>query len=71
MKMSLYFRRPYEVFVRDINVEVHLSNFVINTDIKIISHVDTSSFPLKSNIASLKTEVVRLDIENLKNQVDK
>ena len=71
MKMSLYFRRPYEVFVRDINVEVHLSNFVIKTDIKIISHVDTSSFPLKSNIASLKTEVVRLDIENLKNQVDK
>ena len=44
---------------------------MINTDIKIISHVDTSSFPLKSNIASLKTEVVRLDIENLKNQVDK
>ena len=33
--------------------------------IKNISHVDTSSFALKSNLASLKTEVDKLDIDKL------
>ena len=33
--------------------------------IKHISRVDTSSFALKSNLASLKTEVDKLDIDNL------
>ena len=32
---------------------------------KNISHVDTSSFPLKSNLASWKTEVHKLDINKL------
>ena len=32
---------------------------------KNISHVDTSSFALKSNLASLKTEVDKLDIDKL------
>ena len=35
------------------------------TDIKSISHVDTSSFALKSNLASLKTAVDKLDINKL------
>ena len=34
---------------------------------KNISHVDTSSFSLKSNLASFKTEVDKLDIGKLKN----
>ena len=34
-------------------------------DIKNILHVDTSSFALKSNLASLKTEVDKLDIDKL------
>ena len=34
-------------------------------DIKNISHVDTSSFALKTNLASLKTEVNKLDIDKL------
>ena len=34
------------------------------TEIKNISHIDTSSFALKSNLASLKTEVDNLDIIN-------
>ena len=34
-------------------------------DIKNISHVDTSSFALKTNLASLKTEVDKLDIDKL------
>ena len=32
---------------------------------KNISHVDTSSFALKPNLANLKTEVDKLDIDNL------
>ena len=35
------------------------------TDIKNILHADTSSFALKSNLASLKTDVDKLDIEKL------
>ena len=40
-------------------------NYAKKTDIKNISHVDTSSFALKSNLASLKTEVDKLDIDKL------
>ena len=32
---------------------------------KNISHVDTSSFALKTNLANLKTEVDKLDIDKL------
>ena len=34
-------------------------------DIKNSSHVDNSSFALKSNLASLKAEVEKLDIDKL------
>ena len=63
--MSQYFPKPFEPFGRDINVRVDLSNYATKTDIKNISHVDTSSFALKSNLASLKTEVDKLDIDKL------
>ena len=61
--MSQYFPKPYEPFGGDINVKVDLSNYATKADIKNISHVDTSSFALKSNLASLKTEVDKLDID--------
>ena len=63
--MSQYFPKPYEPFGGDINVRVDLSNYATKTDIKNISHVDTSSFALKSNLASLKTEADKLDIDKL------
>ena len=47
--MSLYFLKPYEPFSGDINVKVDLSNYVTKADIKNVSHVDTSSFALKSS----------------------
>ena len=34
-------------------------------DIKNILHIDTSNFALKTNLASLKTEVDKLDIDKL------
>ena len=60
--MSQYFPKPCEPFGGDINVKVDLSNYGTKTDIKNISHVDTSSFALKSNLASLNTEVDKLDV---------
>ena len=46
-------------------IKVDLSNYATKTDIKNFSHVDTSSFSLKTNLASLKTEVDKLDIDKL------
>ena len=64
--MSQYFPKPYEPLGGDINVKVNLSNCATKTNIKIILHIDTWSFALKSNIASSKTEVDELDINKLK-----
>ena len=63
--MSQYFPKPYEAFSGDINVKVDLSNYATKADIKNISHVDTSSFALKSNLANLKTEIDKLDVDKL------
>ena len=65
IKMSKYFPKPFRSFGRNINVKVDLSNYATKADIKNISHVDTSSFALKSNLANLKTEVNKLDINKL------
>ena len=64
--MSQCFPKPYEAFSGDINIKVNLSNYATKADIKNISHVDTSSFALKTNLANLKTEVDKLDIDKLK-----
>ena len=63
--MSQYFLKPYEAFSGDINVKVDFSNYAAKADIKNISHVDTSCFALKTNLANLKTEVDKLDIDKL------
>ena len=63
--MSQYFPKPYEPFGGDINVKVDLSNYAIKADIKNISHIDTSSFTLKTNLANLKTEVDKLNFDKL------
>ena len=65
IKLSQYFPKSYEPFGGDINVKVELSNYATKEEIKNISHVDTSSFALKTNLASLKTEVDKLDIDKL------
>ena len=65
-KMSQYFPKPYEPFGGDINVKVDLSNYAPKTALKNISHIDVSSYALKTNLASLKTEVDKLDIDKLK-----
>ena len=64
-KMSQYFAKSYEPFGGDINVKVDLSNYATKADIKNITYVDTSSFPLKKNVSNLKTQVDKLDIDKL------
>ena len=40
-------------------------NYATKTDFKNVTHVDTSSYALKTNLANLKTEVDKLDIDKL------
>ena len=63
--MSQDFPKPYEPFGGDINVKVDLSNYATKTDLKNVTHADTSSLALKTNLASLKTEVDQLAIGKL------
>ena len=63
--MSKFFPKLYKPFGRGINIKLDLSNYATKTDIKNISHVDTSGFALKTNLATLKTEVDKLNIDKL------
>ena len=63
--MSQYFPKPFRSFGRNMNLKVDLSNYATKTDLKNITHIDTSSFELKTNLATLKTEVDKLDIDKL------
>ena len=64
--MSQYFPKSYEPFAGDINVKIDLSNYATKDDIKNITHVDTSSFALKTNLTNLKSAVNKLDVDKLK-----
>ena len=63
--MSQYFPKPYEPFGGDITVKLNLSINATKADIKNVSHIDTSSFALKTNLANLKSRVDKLDIDKL------
>ena len=63
--MSQYSPKPYELSGGDINIKVDLYNYAIKNDLKSVTHVDISSIALKSNLASLKTEVDKLRIDKL------
>ena len=63
--MSQYFPKSVISFAGNINVKADISNHTTKTDLKNVTHVDTSSFALKINLASLKTEVDKLGIDKL------
>ena len=63
--MSQYFPQPFRSFGGNINVKIDLSSYATKTYLKNVAQVDTSSFALKTNLASLKTEVDKLDIDKL------
>ena len=69
--MSQYFSKPYEPFGGDIKVKVDLSNYGTKADLKNATGIDTFKLVLKSNLASLKAEIDKIDVDKLKtNPVD-
>ena len=62
--MSQYFPKPYDPFSGNIKVNIDLSNYATKDDVKYITHVDTSNFALKTNLANLKNEVDKLHVDN-------
>ena len=64
-KMSQCFPR-YGGSKKDVKVELDLSNYATKKDLKDITHVDTSSYASKTNLAALKAEIDKIDTDKLK-----
>ena len=62
--MSEFFPK-LSIHEENIKVKIDLTNYGTKEDINNITDVDTSSFALKTNLSSLKTEVDKLDIDKL------
>ena len=63
--MCQYFPKLFRSSGGNISVKVDLSNYATKTDLKNVTPVDTASFALKTNLACLKTEVDKLDVDKL------
>ena len=63
--MSQYFPKTFKSFGGNINVKVDVLSYAIKTDLKNVTHVNTSNFALKTNWVSLKSELDKLHIEKL------
>ena len=62
--MSYY--PPYKSSSDNVKVKLDLINYATKTDLKNITHVDVSSFASKTNLAALKTEVDKIDVDKFK-----
>ena len=62
--MSYY--PPYKSSSNNVKVELDLTNCATKNDLKNITHVDVSSFASKINLAALKSEVDKIDVDKLK-----
>ena len=62
--MSQYFPTPLLDY-KSIKVKIDLTNYTTKKDINYITHVDNSKLALKTNLSSLKTEIDKLDIDEL------
>ena len=63
--MSTYYP-PYKSSSQNIKVELDLANYATKDDVKNITLVDVSSFASKTNLAALKSEVDKIDVDKLK-----
>ena len=66
LKTNQYFRKPYEPFGGDNNVNVDLSYYATKFDLKNVTGIDICKLAAKSDLISLKNEVDKLDIDELK-----
>ena len=64
--MSQYFSKPYRSSEGNVKVELDLSSYATKAELKNTTGIDTSNFALKSNLASLKTEVDKINVDKLK-----
>ena len=67
--MSKYYP-AYKSPGRNVKVELDLSNYATKDDVKNITHVDVSSYATKTNLAALKTEIDKIDVDKLKTVTD-
>ena len=65
-KINQYFPKPYKNFRGNINVKVDLSNYAAKSDLKNATGVDTSKLAEKFDLASLKAEIDKINIDKLK-----
>ena len=66
--MSYY--PPYKSSSNNFKVELDLTNYATKTDLKNIMHTDVSSFASTTNLAALKTEVDKIDVDKIKTVPD-
>ena len=63
--MSQYYPQ-YKRSRNNIKVELDLTNYATKNDLKNITHVDVSTYASKTNLAALKREVDKIDVDKLK-----
>ena len=63
--MSSQYFPPYESSSNNIKVQLDLTNYATKDDVKNITHVDVSSYATKANLAALKSEVDKIDVDKL------
>ena len=67
--MGEYFQKP-KYFGGRVKAELDLSNYTTKAHLKnVINQVDTSKFAKKVDLASLKSDVDKLDIDKLINEL--
>ena len=67
--MSQYLAKPKSLEV-NVKAELDLSNYATKADLKHATGVDTSSFAKKTDLANLKSDVGKSDIDKLENVSD-
>ena len=63
--MSTYYP-PYRSSSNNIKIELYLTNYATKNDLKNITHVDVSTYASKTNLAALKSEADKIDVDKLK-----
>ena len=66
ISINEYFPKPKSLGA-NVKVELDLSNYATKADLKNATGVDTSDFAKKTDLAYLKSNVGKLDIDTLKN----
>ena len=64
--MSQYFLEPSKRSGGNVKFELHLSNYATKSDLEWATGVDTSLLALKADLASLKSQLDKLDVDKPK-----